>query len=46
MAKPSERKFIALLIGLCLGWFVADKGWHRHLIYWTLIAFLIAVMWG
>jgi hypothetical protein len=46
MAKPSDRKLLALLVGLGLGWFLADKGWHRHLIYWMVIALLIAGMWG
>jgi hypothetical protein len=34
----------ALLVGLVLGWFIAEKGWHRHLGYLVLIIALIAFL--
>lgn len=34
----------ALLVGLVLGWFIAEKGWHRHVGYLVLIAALLALM--
>lgn len=44
MAK--ERNGILLLLGLLIGWYIAEKGWHRHLVYLALIATVIGLMWG
>ena len=34
-----------LMIGLMLGWYVAEKGWHRHLFYLVVVFALIGAMW-
>jgi len=44
--KSKGRSFIALLLGLVIGWYVAEKGWHRHLFYLAVIVGLIAALRG
>jgi len=44
MARPNGKLAI-LLIGLVFGWYVAEKGWHRHLAYLAVICVLIAALW-
>lgn len=43
MSKP--RNFGVLLLGLVIGWYVAEKGWHRHLMYLAVISVVIALLW-
>jgi hypothetical protein len=45
MRRP-DRGGVLLLLGLLLGWYLAEKGWHRHLMYLTAMGLLIAAMWG
>lgn len=44
MASANDRKLALLAVGLLIGWFVADKGWHRHLSYLAAIALLMALL--
>lgn len=41
----SKRNGALLLLGLVIGWYVAEKGWHRHLFYVTVIAALVLAIW-
>ena len=35
---------VLLLLGLVIGWWVAEKGWHRHVFYLAVIIGLVSVI--
>ena len=41
-----DSKIALVALGLLLGWFVAEKGWHRHAMYLVVILFLCGVIAG
>lgn len=39
-----DSKIALLALGLLFGWFIAEKGWHRHFGYLVVILALVAVI--
>ena len=46
MANPRNSRGVLLLLGLVIGWYVSEKGWHRHVAYLVAIGILLALLAG